>query len=63
MQSDTANLSHFSCWTIRTVSESSGGMLGKVLLEIGTQSGLYAHALIAASNAFVPTIFITRVRL
>jgi hypothetical protein len=38
-------------------------MLGKVLLEIGTQSGLYAHALIAASNALVPTIFMTRVRL
>jgi hypothetical protein len=44
-------------------SESSWGMLGKVLLEIGTQSGLYAHALIAASNALVPTIFMTRVRL
>jgi hypothetical protein len=45
------------------VSESSWGMLSKVLLEIGTQSGLYAHALIAASNALVPTIFMTRVRL
>lgn len=44
-------------------SESSWGMLGKVLLEIGTQSGLYAHALIAASNARVPMIFMTRVRL
>jgi len=44
-------------------SESSWGMLGNVLLEIGTQSGLYAHALIAASNALVPTIFMTRVRL
>jgi hypothetical protein len=44
-------------------SESSWGMLGKVLLEIGTQSGLYAHALIAAINAVVPTIFMTRVRL
>jgi hypothetical protein len=38
-------------------------MLGKVWLEIATQWGLYAHDLIAASNTFVPTIFITRVRL
>jgi hypothetical protein len=44
-------------------SEASWGMLGTVLLEIGTQSDLYAHALIAASNAVVPTIFMTRVRL
>jgi hypothetical protein len=38
-------------------------MLGKVWLEIGTQWGLHTHALIAASNALVPTIFMTRVRL
>src|SRR6266403_2051378 len=46
-----------------TASESSCGMLGKVWLEIGTQWGLHTHALIAASNALVPTIFMTRVRL
>jgi hypothetical protein len=38
-------------------------MLGKVWFEIGTQWGLHTHALIAASNALVPTIFMTRVRL
>src|SRR6266849_6655143 len=46
-----------------TASESSWGMLGKVWLEIGTQWGLHTHALIAASTALVPTIFMTRVRL
>src|SRR5712672_2399973 len=46
-----------------TASESSCGMLGKVSLEIGTQWVLHTHALIAASNALVPTIFMTRVRL
>jgi hypothetical protein len=44
-------------------SESSWGVLGKVWLEIRTQWGLHTHALIAASNALVPTIFMTRVRL
>src|SRR6266436_4687821 len=46
-----------------TASESSWGMLGEVWLEIGTQWGLHTHAPIAASNALVPTIFMTRVRL
>ena len=53
----------FCCWSIRTVSESSWGMLGKVWLKIGTQWGLHTHPLIAASNAVVPTIFMARVRL
>jgi hypothetical protein len=44
-------------------SESSWGMLGKVWLGIGVQLGLHTYALIAASNAFGPTIFMTRVRL
>src|ERR1700731_766287 len=44
-------------------SESWRGMLGMVWLGIGTQWGLHTHALIAASNALVPTIFMTRVRL
>ena len=44
-------------------SESSWGMLGKAWLEIGSQWVLHTHALIAASNALVPTIFMTRVRL
>ena len=44
-------------------SESRRGMLGMVWLGIGTQWGLHTHALIAASNALVPTIFMTRVRL
>src|SRR5258708_21491600 len=46
-----------------TASEAACRMLGKVWLEIGTQWGLHTHALIAASNALVPTIFMTRVRL
>ncbi len=44
-------------------SESSWRMPGKVWLEIGMQWGLHTHALIAASNALVPMIFMTRVRL
>jgi hypothetical protein len=38
-------------------------MPGKVGREIGKQSGSYAHAPIVASNAGVPTIFMTRVKL
>jgi hypothetical protein len=44
-------------------SELWWGVLGKAWLEIGTQWGLHTHALIAASNPLVPTIFMTRVRL
>jgi hypothetical protein len=38
-------------------------MLGKVWLDVDPQWGLHTHAPIAASNALVPTIFMTRVRL
>jgi hypothetical protein len=41
-------------------SEASWG-IGKVWLETGTQWGRHTHALIAASNALVPVIFMTRV--
>src|ERR1700733_15519827 len=44
-------------------SESWRGTPGMVWLGIGTQWGLHTHALIAASNALLPTIFMTRVRL
>jgi hypothetical protein len=64
VQSDTAYLSNFfPVGRSAAAPEPWRGMLGMVWLGIGTLWGLHTRALIAASIALVPTIFMTRVRL